>query len=158
MGVPFLVSRMRPIHVQGASRVHTASFPRQERSREWIRCNLAAYPRTQCFVAESDGQIIGYAIWLQKSGFRSEAVLELDQIAVAPDHRNKGVGVALINLSLVEIEVYLNECGQKLKAILISTRHDNKAVRLYRRTVGAEIVATVPGLYSADEVILLAKR
>lgn len=40
---------------------------------------LKAYPRFLSFVAEINNQIVGYIVWAQKSGFRAEAVLELEQ-------------------------------------------------------------------------------
>ena len=47
------------------------------------------------FVAEdndNDNVVVGY----QKSGFRPEVVLELEQIAVTPTCQGNGVGSALI--------------------------------------------------------------
>ncbi len=43
----------------------------------WKSC-LNAAPRFLNFVAESEGEVVGYIIWVQKSGFRPEAVLETE--------------------------------------------------------------------------------
>ncbi|WP_417579291.1 hypothetical protein [Nitrincola sp.] len=43
------------------------------------------------------------------------------------------------------------------KKIVVTTRADNHAQRLYRKVLGAEIEASISGLYSADEVIMVAR-
>src|SRR5712691_1740056 len=86
-----------------------------------------------------------------------QVVLELEQIAVAPLEQGRGLGEALIRKSLPDIAVQLAERGATLDAVLISTRTDNRAQRLYRKALGAEVGATIPSLYSADEVIMVAR-
>lgn len=78
--------------LKGESYVHTLVFARQTRSCEWMECDLNASPRFLNFVAERNGEIVGYIIWVQKSGFRPEAVLELEQLAVLPSFQGQGVG------------------------------------------------------------------
>ena len=73
---------------------------RQGHSRDWIAANARAYPRMRLYVGEDDGGIRGYVLWSEKSGFRPDAVLELDQIAVAQPYRKRGIGEALIVQSL----------------------------------------------------------
>ena len=46
--------------IDAVAAVHQAAFVRQNYSKEWIRCNVAAYPRMQFFVAESNGEIRGF--------------------------------------------------------------------------------------------------
>lgn len=151
-----LIRRLADADLDAAAEVHARAFPRQQRSREWMECNARAFPRTQLFVAE-DGDVIGYALWTHKAGFRAEAVLELEQIAVAPAHRGRGVGQALIRQSLGAVVAHLAERGARLQSVLVTTRADNAAQRLYRRVLGAEAEATVAGLYSADEVLMVAR-
>jgi hypothetical protein len=69
------VRAMEPDDVSAAAAVHREAFVRQCRSLEWIGCNLSAFPRMLCYVAVSDGVVVGYIIWTQKSGFRPEVVL-----------------------------------------------------------------------------------
>lgn len=72
------------------SEVHKAAFIRQKMSYEWIECNAKAYPKSHIFVAENENkEIVGYIHWCQKSGFRSEVVLEFEQLAVHPSHQGK---------------------------------------------------------------------
>jgi len=140
------------------ARIHSESFVRQSSSKKWISCNLAAYPRVMMFVVEEgEGDVIGYIQWLQKSGFRKEAVIELEQIAVLSAYRGNGVGVRLITDSLNELTQYLAENNSKLKAILVTTRSDNNAQKLYKKVLGADIAGLIKNLYSHDEVIMLAR-
>jgi ribosomal protein S18 acetylase RimI-like enzyme len=152
-----LIRRLADADLDAAADVHAQAFPRQQASREWLACNARAFPRMQLFVAEEARQVIGYAMWAQKAGFRAEAVLELEQIAVAPAHQGRGVGEALIRRSLAAVVEHLAERGARLKNVLVTTRADNAAQRLYRRVLGAEVEATITGLYSADEVLMVAR-
>lgn len=112
----------------------------------------------QYFVAEHGGNVIGYILWVQKSGFRREAVLELEQIAVHPEFQGLGIGETLIRNSLIEMEKHLHKRGARIKNILVTTRTDNTAQRLYRKTLDAEIEAVIKDLYSSDEVIMVARK
>lgn len=137
--------------------LHAEAFPRQGHSREWIAASARAYPRTRLYVAEMT-DVCGYIAWTEKSGFRAEAVLELEQIAVAEAHRNRGIGAALIGQSLRFVAAELATREARIKAVMVSTRADNAAQRLYRKALGAEVAATLPSLYSADEVIMIARH
>lgn len=112
----------------------------------------------QYYVAEHSTGIVGYIHWTQKSGFRPEAVLELEQIAVLPEMQGRGIGRRLIDESLPMIKDELHRCNAILKHIIVTTRADNYAQRLYRQTLGAEVECTIKDLYSADEVIMVARN
>ena len=140
-----------------ASLVHKEAFIRQQHSSEWLECNINAYPRMLSFVAEVDDVIVGYIIWNQKSGFRPEAVVELEQIAVLPSHHGQGVGRSLIEETLPFVKYQLTKQDSVLKHITITTRVDNHAQKLYRDALGAEVEATISNLYSADEVFMVAR-
>ncbi len=138
--------------------VHQAAFARQTYSQDWISCNFAAYPRMQFFVAEVAGHIKGFIHWTQKSGFRPEVILELEQIAVHPDAHGQGIGSTLIRDSLPLIKAQFAERGATLKHIIVTTRADNAAQRIYQKELGAEIEAVITNLYSADEVFMIARN
>ena len=144
--------------IKAVAQVHAAAFPRQRDSIAWISCNASAYPRMRYFIAEVDGTICGFVLWTEKSGFRDNVVIELEQIAVAPFVQRQGIGKALIVQSLALISEHLVECGRKLSAVMVTTRADNvSAHRLYSRALGAKAVATIPMLFAADEIVLLAQ-
>ncbi|CAH7046648.1 3-oxoacyl-(Acyl carrier protein) synthase [Vibrio chagasii] len=149
---------MTEADLNGAALVHQATFVRQQNSKTWLQCNLSAAPRFLNFVAESDGEIVGYIIWVQKSGFRPEAVLELEQLAVLPTAQGQGLGKKLILDSLPQVKQKLSEQDSTLKHVLVTTRADNFAQKLYQSTLGAEVETTISNLYSADEVLMIARN
>lgn len=153
-----LVRQMQEVDIDGAASVHGRAFPRQKESRAWIECNFRAYPRMQHFVALAADRVVGLIYWTQKSGFRTEVVLELEQLAVDPDYQGQGIGKLLITSSLPMVCEQLRERGARLKHVLVNTRTDNFAQKLYRDTLGAEVEATIKSLFSGDEVFMIARN
>jgi len=152
-----IVRSMREDDLAEAAMIHTNAFPRQRHSKAWLSCTLKAAPRTLCFVIEQGHQIQGYIIWAQKSGFRPEAVVELEQIAIDPSQQNRGLGQLLIEQSLQQVKEQLGSVGSSVKLILVSTRADNHAQSIYRKVLGAEVEATISNLFSGDEVYMVAR-
>ena len=152
------IRRMSSEDLFQASEVHALSFTRQTHSYDWLQCTFKAFPRTLCYVAIKDETIAGYIVWSQKSGFRPEAVVELEQIAVLPSLQGKGIGKILTEHSLQLVREYLLEQGSTLKHVIVTTRADNYAQTLYRQVLKAEVEATITNLYSADEVIMIARN
>jgi ribosomal protein S18 acetylase RimI-like enzyme len=138
------------------AKVHFMSFPRQSNSSEWVTTNLRAYPRILIFAAIIDERIVGYIQYIQKSGFRKSAIIELEQMAVLPEYRNLGIGKLLITDTIKLIQQLLKNNNQQIKGILITTRNNNYAKKLYKDVLKAEEVCIINNLYSADEVILLS--
>jgi predicted N-acetyltransferase YhbS len=136
--------------------LHAQAFPRQTKSKTWVRATLAAWPRYMTYVLVEGEEIIGYIFWSQKSGIRPRAVLELDQIAVIYHFRAKGHGSHLIRESLVAVRSVLAENNQQLHAITVWTRADNAAQSLYARTLGARPAAQIDGLFSTTELLMVA--
>lgn len=66
MAVRFMLAQ----DVPAAALIHQVAFPRQQYSQQWLQCSFKAAPRTFCLVAEKRGEVVGYIIWAQKSGFR----------------------------------------------------------------------------------------
>jgi ribosomal protein S18 acetylase RimI-like enzyme len=145
-------------YVDAVAHMHKVCFPRQQLSADWVRCNFQCYPRVQLYVAKnSQGEIVGYIQWIQKSGFRQQVVLELEQFAVLPEYQGQGMGYALITKSLPMVQRELQARGASLKHILVTTRADNQSQRLYKKALNAEIEAVISNLYSHDEVIMVAR-
>jgi len=140
-----------------AAEVHAQAFPRQRYSYSWVECNARAYPRMRYFVADEANRICGFVLWSEKSGFRDEAVLELEQIAVLPSCQGRGIGEARIRKSLLIVANHLSERTAQLKAVLVTTRADNDAQRLYKNALGTEVETVIANLYSADEVVMIAR-
>lgn len=154
----FLIRKAIDSDVLAIAGIHQESFLRQQDSEKWVSATLAAEPRFFVFVLEINTVVVGYIFWAQKSGFRADPVLELDQVAMLEEYRGLGYAERLIRDSLATIEKEFGYSGRALKAILVSTRSDNNAQRLYAKVLGVETVATIDDLYSAAEVIMLSKR
>ncbi|AXY03619.1 N-acetyltransferase [Vibrio alfacsensis] len=144
--------------LEQAALVHKFAFVRQGHSREWLECIFKAFPRNIIYVAQLDNQVVGYIIWTQRSGFRPEVVLELEQLAVHPDHQGQGIARKLITETLPMVKGELAKKNAVLKHVVVTTRADNFAQDLYKKTLGAEIEATISNLYSADEVYMVARN
>lgn len=86
------------------AQIHRNAFERQRNSEEWVSATLAAEPRFYVFVLEVDSTDAGYIFWAQKSGFRPDPVLELDQIALHKMYRGRGYAESLIRESLKMVE------------------------------------------------------
>jgi len=158
LGELMKIRSMEKTDLENVAEIHKLTFVRQQNSLQWIQCNFNAFPRFLCFVAEIKGEIVGYIIWVQKSGFRLEAVIELEQLAVSPIFQGQGIGRKLIaeSLPLVKNHLFLN--GSTLKHIIVTTRADNFAQELYKSAFGAEIETTIKNLYSDDEVLMIARN
>jgi len=153
-----IIRLMTEKDLPSAALVHKSAFVRQNYSNEWLECNLNAFPRYLIYVADIDNEIVGYIIWVQKSGFRPEAVLELEQLAVMPNYQGNGIGRKLIVESLPQVKSQLALKQSILKHVLVTTRADNYAQELYKSTLGAEVETTISNLYSADEVLMIARN
>lgn len=68
------------------------------------------------YVAMKADLCFGYILWNQKSGFRPEVVLELEQVAVAPEFRGQGIGRKLIEVSLPDVRARLSNSGSESNA------------------------------------------
>jgi ribosomal protein S18 acetylase RimI-like enzyme len=152
-----IIRAMAAEDIEQVSGIHSRVFVRQGRSREWIECNFRAFPRMRYFVAQEAGRLEGYIHWTERSGFREKVVLELEQLGVAPARQGQGIGRRLIVESLPFVATAITDRGAAIQHIVVTTRADNSAQRLYRNALGAEIEATIPRLYSADEVFMIAR-
>ena len=155
-----LIRRMKETDIDDMTKVYLDSFKGMrdpESVEKWIRCNFSAYPRMQYFVAEIDGRVVGYILWVEKGGFRKEAVLELEQIGVLRDYRGQGIGSKLIIKSLEEMKKYLMGRGSKLKLVEVTTGTSNQAQKLYIKTLNAKPECLIKDLFRGDELIMIAR-
>jgi ribosomal protein S18 acetylase RimI-like enzyme len=81
------------------------------------------------FVAETSGDVIGFAQFVRRSG---ESV-ELTRIYVLPDRQRSGIGMRLLNAGLAEF------AGESLKYLTVAVERDNgNGRRFYERAGFAE--------------------
>jgi L-amino acid N-acyltransferase YncA len=70
--IAHVTMNIRPLDradLAASAQVHADSFTRQREPLAWVTSTSKAYPRFRYFVAESDGSIVGYIVWGEKSGF-----------------------------------------------------------------------------------------
>ena len=142
--------------------VAMACFPQDYGERKWAetwhRGGVSAFPKTQYFVAEADGQVAGYISWSFIGGFQS-GVIELEQLGVLLERRGKGIGTALVTESLSLTQAWLQkEVGRKLHAIKVDTATSNDAQQLYRKTLGVEVEATLKDFLHGNDEVIMIKR
>ena len=128
-----------------------------ELAKQWLHCNLRAFPQKICFGAWYNSSLLGYAVWTEKGGFRVQAVWELEQIAVLSEYRGRGIGAKLIHDSLTEIKDYLKKRRANLKLVKVTTGVANESRRLYEKVLGAKQESIVRDFYEGDEQIMIAR-
>lgn len=128
-----------------------------KKARKWIVCNFNAYPRMKYFTAKIGKEVVGYILWMEKGGFRKEAVLELEQIAVSLKHQKKGIGEELIKRSFEIIKKSFEKRGSKLKLVEVTTGAGNRAQKLYIKTLKVKPEAVLKDVFNGDEVIMLKR-
>ncbi len=154
------VRRMRDSDTNQVTDIYLKCFKGMSKPsdvRKWIKLRHNSYPVGQFFVGILGKKIVGYILWIELGGFRKEAVIELDQIAVAPEYQGRGFGKTIIKESLKNILSYLKKRGSALKLIKVTTGTTNEAQKLYKDVLHAEPVATIPDFFRADEVIMIAR-
>ncbi|MCH7759674.1 GNAT family N-acetyltransferase [Patescibacteria group bacterium] len=155
-----LIKRAEQNQVKGIAEITSQCFSGLKdlsMARQWTNCNFQAYPRMQYFVAQEGDKILGYILWKEKGGFRKQAVIELEQIAVDLKYRGQGIGTKIITESLIKIKDYLKMRGSSLKLIEVTTGTTNQAQKLYQKTLGAKVEIVIKDLFNGDEVIMIAR-
>lgn len=150
----FIVREMYYDDLPEVAKIHHEAFPRQLDSDTWTKGMYASRPVSLGFVAASD-QIDGFIFWRQISGIRQRAVIELDQLAVGKQARDQGIGRMLVRESFGIVQDVIKERGAELGAIIVKTGQSNHAQELYQSELGVEPIATIDGLFTQPEVILV---
>ena len=100
---------------------------RRHRYEEWLR-----EPDARLFLAEREGEAVGYAVVRVRGAEASlqtgERVGELESLAVLPDARTAGVGTRLME----RVYAYLRELGVKELALAVMEGNTD-ALRFYER-------------------------
>jgi ribosomal protein S18 acetylase RimI-like enzyme len=136
---------LEPLWV-GVHHVHAASMPELapyvSDAETWAEhrphyVELFEKPDTRLFLARLDEAVVGYALihvepvretWVADTWRTGECVGELESIAVAPEHRGKGIGTALMDAVDAEFQAL------GIADVVIGALPGNiDAIRLYER-------------------------
>ncbi|MEH6453784.1 MAG: GNAT family N-acetyltransferase [Psychromonas sp.] len=134
--------------------IYSLCFPNEILQDEWVMSNMCSYPRMVYYVAICDDDVVGYAHWSVKSGFRDRAIVELEQVAVLPRFSKRGIGEYLLDQSFSLFKAHLSLLGVGIKGIYITTREGNFAENLYKRVFAVERQGVIENYGSGNEVIL----
>ncbi|GBD33780.1 hypothetical protein HRbin34_00071 [bacterium HR34] len=154
-----IIRKMKEDDIENVAKIYLECFHGMndiDIVKEWIRLKYLGYPANRYYVID-DGRIKGYILWVELGGFRKDAVIELEQIAVTPKEQGKGLGSKLIKESLKDIIKKLEIRGSRLKLVKVTTGIENQAQKLYKKTLNAKPVAVIPDFFRGDEVILIAR-
>lgn len=155
------ITKLKEKNIKIIAEIASASFSGLKdikKAKKWIYCNFRAFPRFQYFVAKSKNKILGYILWMEKGGFREKSVWELEQIAIREKFRDQGIGKKLVRDSLLEIRKYLKKRKSVLKLIEVTTGTENRAQRIYKEVLDAEVEAIIKDFFQGDEVIMIARN
>lgn len=141
---PWTLRRMVPADLAAVHALERRLFPVDAWPLEMFSAELAQ-PVCWYWVAEQDGEIVGYAglMCIRPVG-------DVQTIAVVPEHEGRGIGSALLRT----LHAQARELGAT--EVLLEVRADNpRAQRLYRR-FGYEQIHVRPRYYrdGADALIM----
>jgi GNAT superfamily N-acetyltransferase len=156
-----IVRQMRDNDITQVAKIYLKCFKgmqKHEHVKKWIKLKHRSYPVNQFFVGILQGKVIGYILWVELGGFRKDAVFELDQIAVAPDYQGRGFSKMIIKESLKVVATQLKRRKSTLKLVKVTTGVTNEAQKLYKDTLNAKPVATIPDFFRTDEVVMIARK
>jgi GNAT superfamily N-acetyltransferase len=152
---------MRDRDIDAVTKIYLQCFRgmRDRRTaKKWITLKHRSFPACQYFVAVLNRKIVGYIQWAELGGFRKEAVIELEQVAVRPDRQGRGMGGKIVRESLKAMAQHTKSRKSSLKLVKVTTGTANEAQRLYRKELNAKPVAVIPDFFRSDEVIMIARR
>jgi len=109
--------------------------------------DLMRTERDRFFVASEDGKIVGYAV-----GRASGKNGHVDSVAVAPLHRRRGIGTALLSA----VTHRLAEEG--VQQIHLEVRKGNKAAISFYERMGFRVFSEIRRYYSDGEDAWVLKR
>lgn len=140
--------------IESISQVYLHCFPNEQNHQLWITSSFNAFPRAVYYVVEIQGMIVGYILWCVKNGFRDATIVELEQVAVDPEHSGMGLGRQLIASSFEQFKQHVKDTGHQVGAVIVTTTEGNYAENLYKSTLNVSRAAILTGYAGANEVIL----
>ncbi|MEP9382792.1 ribosomal protein S18-alanine N-acetyltransferase [Nocardioides sp. KR10-350] len=116
--------------VAGLAALEAGSFPDDAWTEDYLRLAVSGeLPTVAVLAAEADGEVVGHVI--VSTVFE---IAELQRIAVAPEHRRRGVATALLHATAARA------AAAGAERLLLEVReHNRPALAFYRKEGFAEI-------------------
>jgi ribosomal protein S18 acetylase RimI-like enzyme len=140
--------------IDDISKIYSVCFPKETNHQMWINSCFNSHPKSIYYVFMDNNDIQGYILWSVKNGFRTNTIIELDQIGVLPEQAGKGIGRKLILESLELFKVHLANLNLDVGAIMVTTSEGNYAEKLYTSTLGVTRNGMIEGYGSGNELVL----
>lgn len=96
-------------------------------------------------IAETDGEVAGYACWGPIPGTQASA--DLYWIVVDPKHQGKGLGAALLN----DTEAWMASAGRTRVYVETSTRAQYDGTRHFYLACGYKLAAELEDFYAPED-------
>jgi ribosomal protein S18 acetylase RimI-like enzyme len=138
----FASTREKELALTGWSSPQKSAFLRMQFSAQ-RQSYAMTYPNAEHSVIERDGRDVGRMIVL-----RSDTQITLIDIALLPEHRNRGIGSSLV-------QALMKEAAQGGQSILLHVERLNPALRWYRRlgfTVASEGAIYIEMIWRTGEM------
>lgn len=143
--------------IKHISKVYSVCFPKETNHDLWINSCFNSFPKSVYYVYEEYNEIQGYILWSVKNGFRTNAIVELDQLGVHPDYSGQGIGRKLITQSFEIFKSHIAELGHDVGSVMVTTSQGNYAEELYKSTLGVTRNGIIKEYGSGNELILFNK-
>ena len=151
------VKQASKFNIDGISKVYSVCFPREVNHDIWINSCFNSYPKSVYYVFMDNNDTQGYILWSVKNGFRTNAIIELEQLGVHPEQAGQGIGRKLISESFQLFKSHLADLGLNIGSVMVTTSEGNYAEKLYKSTLGVSRNGLIEGYGSGNELILFKK-
>ena len=152
-----MIRQANSVDLKNIAKIYSVCFPRELNHNVWINACFNSFPKSVYYVYEECNDIQGYILWSVKNGFRTNTIIELEQLGVHPEFAGQGVGRKLITESLEIFKSHLAELGHDIASIMVTTSEGNYAEELYKSTLGVTRNGIIKEYGSGNELILFNK-
>ena len=101
-------------------------------------------------VATEGNTVIGFISWTVHDLPKHE-LAELNRVAVAKEHRGKGVARALFRYMIGDMKRFYAAHGKKLRKVYLMTHGSNRVARAFYRKMGLRLEARLKDHYYGGE-------